>query len=107
MKKLSIVIGLAVVSSFTGISAVSASNSLVYTVQKTVDGISFKLSNDTGESFTFFVNGEKQIIKDGQTLSFSFAAGTKIYHSENDKAGALWFEVTESMSGKKFNVSDL
>ena len=107
MKKLSILTIIAIALSFISVSTVSASETPAYSTHKTVNGISFKLANDTGESFNFFVDGKKQTIKDGQTLSFSFPVGTKVFHSENDKAGTLWFEVTTSMSGKKFNVSDL
>lgn len=72
-----------------------------------VEEVSFKLANDTGADFSYFVNGAKETIKDGQVKSVTLEAGTQVYHEDGGKQGSLWFEVTSSMNGKKFNVSDL
>lgn len=77
------------------------------TTNKPVADVSFKLSNDTGAAFDYWVDGTKKTVKDGQTVGVSLPAGTQVYHDEGGAQGSLWFEVTDSMNGKKFNVSDL
>lgn len=98
---------LATMMLFAGSVFANSSVAEVPTEKAKVADVNFKLSNDTGAQFVYWVNGKSEKIKDGQTVSVSLPTGTQVYHDEGGAQGSLWFEVTDSMNGKKFNVSDL
>lgn len=69
--------------------------------------IDFKVENNTGSEFKYCVNGGHNYINAGSTKSFSYSEGQDFYYIEGSNCGKLWFEVSSSMAGKTFKVTDL
>ncbi|MBE2247214.1 MAG: hypothetical protein IAE67_08145 [Candidatus Competibacteraceae bacterium] len=69
--------------------------------------IQFKVINDTNAEFIYFVNDEKNVIQKGQSVGFSYAENTVVYHWVNGQKGNAWFTVSADMHGKSFQLSSL
>lgn len=102
MKKLSFLIILAVATA--SFSFNSAKVTSEYSVN---NDIQFKVINDTGAPFDYYVNSQHLTIAASRSEGFSYAENTVVYKWTNGAQGDAWFTVKPEMQGHSFQLSQL
>ncbi len=67
----------------------------------------FSIVNDTDADYLYFIGGSIEVIKKGNTRTFSCPEGIEIFHIEKDGKGKLWFTVNSLFNKRVFKLSEI
>ena len=104
MKKLTFVLGLAVMGLMTQAQVTPSNDNVVEIESK---GGSIKIVNDTDEDLYIHTgSGHVKLYHGGGSTSVRCESGRKISHSNGSRATDLIFEIESSMCGKTIKLSE-
>lgn len=67
----------------------------------------FSIVNDTGQDYFYYMAGSVEIIKKGNTRTFSCPDGIDVFHCEKETKAKLWFTITPAFNKQVFSLSEM
>lgn len=87
-------------------SAINATTVLPISTPKRVYA-EFSIVNDTGQDYFYYMAGSIEIIKKGNTRTFSCPDGIDVFHCEKEAKTKLWFTITPAFNKQVFSLSEM
>lgn len=103
MKKITLLFTLAIAFASVSFAVRPSASAAVVAVAD----VQFKVINDTGAAYDYYVNGQHLTIQNNQSVGFSYPAGTVVYKWTNNAQGAAWFTIDSDYQGKSIKLSEL